>query len=212
MGRLGKWYDETVLPKVVSLGCGSEDVDELRAEVVPLAKGAVFELGCGGGFNQRHYDAAAVTSFSGIDPNASLLEAARQRARDKGWEADIREGNGEDIPFHDGAFDTVVCTYTLCSVDDPARVLAEMRRVLKPGGRMLFLEHGKAPDPGPAKWQRRIEPVWKHLAGNCHLTREIGHSIRKAGFEIEPIGRRYFEKAPKWAGWMEWGVARRAGA
>lgn len=208
---LAAWYDRVILPKVISLGCSSEDVDELRREVVPLAKGAVFELGCGGGFNQQHYNAEAVTSFSGIDPNSSLLESARERAREKGWEADIREGVGEAIPFGDGAFDTVVCTYTLCSVDDTDRVLSEMRRVLKPGGRLLFLEHGKAPDPGPAKWQRRIEPVWKHLAGNCHLTREVGVSIRKAGFEIEPIGQTYMDKAPRWAGWMEWGVARRAG-
>lgn len=168
-------------------------------------------MGCGGGFNQQHYDAGAVTSFSGVDPNGSLLDAARERARERGWDADIREGVGEAIPFGDGSFDTVVCTYTLCSVQDPEKVLAEMRRVLKPRGRLLFLEHGKAPDPGPARWQRRIEPVWKHLAGNCHLTRDIGGSIRKSGFEIEPIGQSYFDKAPRWAGWMEWGVARRAG-
>lgn len=206
-----KWYDNVILPRVISLGCGSQDVDELRRQVVPLARGAVFELGCGGGFNQQHYDAGAVTSFSGIDPNGSLLDAARGRARERGWDADIREGVGEAIPFGDGSFDTVVCTYTLCSVQDPEKVLAEMRRVLKPRGRLLFLEHGKAPDPGPARWQRRIEPVWKHLAGNCHLTRDIGGSIRKSGFEIEPIGQSYFDKAPRWAGWMEWGVARRAG-
>ncbi len=208
---VAQWYDRVVLPKVVSLGCGTEEVAELRGEVVPLAAGAVFEIGCGGGFNQALYDSDAITSFAGIDPNGSLLEAARGRAKDKGWKADIREGKGEAIPFGNGSFDTVVCTYTLCSVDDTKQVLSELRRVLKPGGRMLFLEHGKAPDSGPAKWQRRIEPVWKRLAGNCHLTREIGNSIRAAGFEVEPIGQGYFEKAPKWAGWMEWGVARRVG-
>ncbi len=207
-----QWYDRAILPKVVALGCGTPEVAELRREVVPLARGAVFELGCGGGFNQALYDSSAVTHFCGIDPNPGLLDAARARAAEKGWQADIRAGKGEAIPFGDGSFDTVVCTYTLCSVDDPARVLAEMRRVLKPDGRLLFLEHGRAPDPGPARWQRRIEPVWKHLAGNCHLTREIGNAIRAAGFEVEPIGRGYFEKAPKWAGWMEWGTARRAGA
>ncbi len=209
---IGKWYDETVLPRVISLGCGSPEIAELRREVVPLAKGAVFELGCGGGFNQPHYDAQAVTSFSGIDPNVSLLNGARKRAAEKGWDASILAGEGEDIPFGDGAFDTVVCTYTLCSVSDPGRVLSEMRRILKPGGRLLFLEHGKAPDAGPARWQRRIEPVWRRLAGNCHLTREIGGSIRAAGFEIDPIGQAYFVKVPRWAGWMEWGIARRAGA
>ncbi|MFB0611556.1 class I SAM-dependent methyltransferase [Aurantiacibacter poecillastricola] len=209
---IARWYDETILPKVISLGCGSPEVDELRREVVPLAQGAVFELGCGGGFNQQHYDTLAVTSYAGIDPNGRLLEAARKRARDRGWEVDIREGRGEDLPFPDSAFDTIVCTYTLCSVDDPARVLSEMRRVLKPGGRILFLEHGKAPDSGPARWQQRIEPVWKHIAGNCRLTREVSGTIRKAGFEIEPIGQGYFEKAPKWAGWMEWGAAKHLGA
>lgn len=208
----GNWYDAHILPKVVAAGCGTEEVAELRRQVVPLASGAVFELGCGGGYNQDLYTGSAVTSFAGIDPNGSLLEAARARAAARGWETDIREGRGESIPFHDGAFDTVVCTYTLCSVDDPERVLSEMRRVLKPGGRLLYLEHGKAPDPGPAKWQNRIEPLWKKLAGNCHLTREVGASIRRGGFEIEPIGQEYFAKAPKWAGWMEWGSARRAGA
>lgn len=209
---LARWYDRVVLPKVVAAGCGTDDVARLRREVVPLASGAVFELGCGGGYNQALYDHGRVTSLSGIDPNPALLAAARDRARASGLTADLREGVGESIPFGDGAFDTVVCTYTLCSVVSPARVLAEMRRVLKPGGRLLFLEHGRAPDPGPAKWQRRIEPVWKHIAGNCHLTRDVGHTIRRAGFDVEPIGRGYFEKAPRWAGWMEWGSARRAGA
>ncbi|TIX49969.1 class I SAM-dependent methyltransferase [Alteraurantiacibacter aquimixticola] len=209
---LRNWYDETILPKIVAAGCSSPEVSELRAHVVPLAQGKVFEIGCGGGYNQALYKKDAITQFAGIDPNASLLDTSRKRAEAQGWEADIRQGVGEAIPFPDGSFDTVVCTYTLCSVDDQAKVLSELRRILKPGGRLLYLEHGKAPDPGPAKWQRRIEPVWKKLMGNCHLTREIGAAIRPAGFEVEPIGQEYFEKAPKWAGWIEWGVARKVGA
>lgn len=205
------WYEETVLPRLVGAGCGSEEVAELRRHVVPLARGAVFEIGCGGGFNQPLYDAKAVTSFAGIDPNATLLDGARQRAAQRGWQADIRQGVGEAIPFPDASFDTVVCTYTLCSVDDPAKVLKEMRRVLKPGGRLLYLEHGRAPDPGPRKWQQRIEPVWKKLMGNCHLTREIGTAIAPAGFVLDPLGQEYFPKAPRWAGWMEWGVAVKPG-
>jgi len=205
------WYEETILPKMITAACGQEEIAQLRAKVVPLAEGRVFELGCGGGLNQIHYDRERVTAFAGIDPSAALLEGARARAKEQGWDADIRQGKGEDIPFADSAFDTVVCTYTLCSVGDHARVMAEMRRVLKPGGRLLFLEHGKAPDRGPAKWQRRIEPVWKRAMGNCHLTREIGSALRGAGFEVEPLGQEYFPKMPRWAGWMEWGTARRAG-
>lgn len=205
------WYDETVLPRLISLGCSASQLGELRSQVVPLARGRVFELGCGGGFNQQFYNPAAVSEFAGIDPNRKLLDNARSHAAMIGWPADIRMGRGEAIPFADGHFDTAVCTYTLCSVEDPGQVLSELRRVLKPGGLLLFLEHGLAPDPGPAKWQRRIEPVWKHLAGNCHLTRPIGAAIRPAGFEIEPIGQNYLSGAPRWAGWMEWGVARKVG-
>lgn len=208
---LGHWYNENILPKCVAAGCGTPEVTELRRQVVPLARGAVFEMGVGGGYNQPLYDHSAITSFAGIDPNGALLDAARARAKEAGWEADIRQGVGEAIPFDDASFDTVVCTYTLCSVDDPAKVLSEMRRVLKPGGTLLYLEHGKAPDPSLQKWQRRIEPVWKKLMGNCHLSREVGTAIAPAGFVLEPVGQEYFPGVPKWAGWMEWGVARKSG-
>jgi SAM-dependent methyltransferase len=123
---------------------------------------------------------------------------------------DIRAGVAEDLPFATGSFDTVVCTYTLCSVEDPERVLAEVRRVLAPGGRLLFLEHGRAPDQAVARWQERIEPVWKPLAGGCHLTRPVGAALRAAGFAVEPLGQAYLRQAPKIMGWMEWGVARKA--
>ncbi|MEC7889877.1 MAG: class I SAM-dependent methyltransferase, partial [Pseudomonadota bacterium] len=122
----------------------------------------------------------------------------------------IRQGVGEDIPFPDGSFDTVVCTYTLCSVDDPTSVLSELRRILAQNGRLLFLEHGRAPDAAVARWQELIEPVWKPLAGGCHLTRPIGSALRAAGFAVEPLGQAYLKKAPKVMGWMEWGVARKA--
>ncbi len=210
MGLAG-WYDETVLPRLISLGCGCPAISALRGEVVPLASGRVLEIGCGGGFNQSWYDRDRVTGFAGIDPNALLLEKSRQQARAKGWEAEVREGRGEAIPFADGSFDSVVCTFTLCSVEDQAQVVREMRRVLRPGGRLIYLEHGRAPDPGPARWQRRIEPVWRRLAGNCHLTREVGGAFLRAGLEVEPLGQAYFKQAPRWAGWMEWGTARRPG-
>ncbi|WP_370032118.1 class I SAM-dependent methyltransferase [Qipengyuania mesophila] len=203
------WYDRHIMPRLITAACGQEGIENRRKQVVPLAQGRVFELGCGGGLNQALYDPAQITSFSGIDPHEMLLDGARARAREKGWEADIRRGVGEDIPFASGSFDTVVCTYTLCSVEDPGAVLAEMWRILAPGGRLLFLEHGRAPDAGVARWQERFEPVWKPLAGGCHLTRPIGASLRGAGFAVEPLGQAYLEKTPKVLGWMEWGVARK---
>lgn len=200
------WYDQTILPRFIKCACANAKIAELRAQVVPLAEGRVFELGVGGGLNQPHYG-AKVTSFSGIDPSGKLLEYAREAAAERGWQADIRAGIGEEIPFADESFDSVVCTYTLCSVSDQAQVVREMRRILKPGGRLLFLEHGRSPDAGPAKWQNRIEPVWKNLMGNCHLTRGVFSAVEAGGFSVTRVGSRYVEGMPRWAGWTEWGVA-----
>ena len=207
---LRHWYEETVLPKMIGCACADPKIAALRQQVVPLAEGRVFEIGCGGGLNQPFYDAAKVTAYAGIDPNGALLDKARAAARIRGWQADIREGKGEAIPFADESFDTVVCTYTLCSVDDHARVLSELQRILRPGGRLLFLEHGRSPEPGPAKWQRRIEPLWKNLMGNCHLTRPVSEAVGESGFALHRAEHKYMEKMPKWAGFMEWGIARKA--
>lgn len=208
---LGQWYDAHIMPRLVTCACSQGQVLKRRSELVPLAKGDVFEIGCGGGINQQFYNAAAITSYAGIDPHGGLLEGARAEAEKKGWPADIRQGIGEDIPFPDRFFDSVVCTFTLCSVQDPARVLRELRRILRPGGQALFLEHGRAPDANVAVWQDRIEPVWKRMAGGCHLTRPIGSAFRGAGFEVEPMGQGYLPKAPKFAAWNEWGIARKPG-
>lgn len=208
---LQQWYDRHVLPRFINLACSQGQIMKRRSQIVPLASGDVFELGCGGGLNQEFYRTEEVSSFSGIDPHATLLEQARARAEERGWRTDIREGIGEDIPFAAGSFDTVVCTFTLCSVVDPGQVMSEMRRILKPGGRLLFLEHGRAPDANVAKWQDRIEPTWKKIGGGCHLTRPIGSALRGSGFEVEPLGQGYLPKSPKFASWNEWGVARKAG-
>ena len=205
------WYDEHIVSRLIVVGASQPPIMERRAEVVPLASGRVFEIGCGGGLNQRFYDRDKVTGFAGLDPSGKLREYATAEARKKGWDADIRHGYGENIPFADEEFDSVVCTFTLCSVSDAPQVLSEMRRILKPGGRLLFLEHGRAPEASVRKWQRRIEPVWKRALGNCHLTRPIGDAIRGAGFSVRPVGEGYLPKGPKLASWMEWGEAVKAG-
>lgn len=208
---LGNWYEAKVMPKLITCACSQGQVMKRRAAVVPLAQGDVFELGCGGGINQSFYNSTAITSYAGIDPHEGLLDQARAAAQAKGWRADIRQGWGEAIPFPDDGFDCVVCTFTLCSVEAPRQVLCEMRRILRPGGTVLFLEHGRAPDAGVQRWQERIEPVWKRLAGGCHLTRPISAALAEAGFAVEPFGQGYTPKAPRFAGWMEWGAARKLG-
>ena len=209
---LASWWDRHGVPRLIKIACGAPQIMKLRSHIVPMAEGDVFEIGCGGGINQPFYNAEAIDSYAGIDPGGKLLEYAQSAAEAKGWPADIRDGVGEAIPFEDDRFDTVVCTFTMCSVQDQKQVVREMRRILRPGGKMLFLEHGRAPDASVARWQDRIEPLWKPFAGGCHLTRPITEAVRKGGFEIEPLGKRYMPKTPRPFGWVEWGIGRKAGA
>ena len=206
-----EWWDQVAVSRMIKYGCGAERMTELRSDVIPLAQGAVFELGCGAGANQKLYDPARVTSFASVEPSLKLREFAMAEARKKGWQVDIQPGFGEALPFADESFDTVVCTFTMCSVGDQAQSLREMRRVLKPGGLLLYAEHGRAPDPDVLRWQERIEPVWKKVMGNCHLTRHVTRAIDEAGFTATPLARQYMTPGPRWAGWMEWGSAVKSG-
>lgn len=204
---LAQWYDEQVVPRFIRCACSSPVIMHLREKVVPLAGGRVFEIGCGGGINQPYYDPARISGYAGLDPSPKGLEFARAAAEAKGWQADLRQGSGEAIPFGDASFDCVVCTFTLCSVESQAQTLSELRRILRPGGRLLYAEHGCAPDPGVQRWQNRVDPLWSRLAGGCHLNRPIAGPMRAAGFVPEPLGQGYAPKTPRWVGWMEWGVA-----
>jgi ubiquinone/menaquinone biosynthesis C-methylase UbiE len=205
------WYDDHIVPRMIKVACGQQGIAERRQQLVPRATGLVFEIGCGGGLNQQYYDPRKINGFAGIDPSGKGIEYAKAEAAKNGWDADIRQGFGEAIPFGDEKFDTVVCTYTLCSVENTAQVLSELRRILKPGGRLLFLEHGRAPDRGVQRWQTRIEPVWKSLMGGCHLTRSITGAVDEAGFQTTPIDKGYMPGMPKFASWMEWGEAVKTG-
>lgn len=196
------------MPRMITFCCGQPAIASARSRIVPRAHGEVLELGCGGGINLDHYDRSRVTRLSGIDPSPQLLEGARAAARARGMEVDFRPGYAETLPFAAASFDTVLTTFTLCSVQDPDAVLAEMRRVLKPGGVILFLEHGAAPDSGPARWQQRIEPVWKKMAGGCHLTRPVAEAFRARGFALSECHARYMPKTPRFLGWIEMGEAR----
>lgn len=202
------WWDRKVVPKLIGCACAQPQIMKARSRIVPQASGDVLELGCGGGINMQFYAPERIASFSGLDPSPALLDASRKAAQAKGMTADIRGGVGEAMPFADVSFDTILVTFTLCSVDDQAQVLAEMRRVLRPGGKVLFLEHGSAPDEGVRKWQRRIEPIWSRIGGNCHLTRAITGAYEAAGFTVSGGDKAYMPKTPRPFGWIEWGEAR----
>ncbi|MDP1967450.1 MAG: class I SAM-dependent methyltransferase, partial [Reyranella sp.] len=167
------FYDRHIMPRLIGCACASKPIMKQRVKVVPRAAGKVLELGIGGGANLQFYDPSKVESVFGVDPSAELRARAMTAERPQGLNVDIQDGTAEALPFEDASFDCVVCTFTLCSVQSPAAALAEARRVLKPGGRFLYCEHGLAPDPGVARWQARLEPVWKSIAGGCHLTRPI---------------------------------------
>lgn len=204
---LSSWYEEHVVPRLIRCACSSPAIARARAMIVPLAHGRVLEIGCGGGLNQSFYQSSRIGSYAGIDPSAKGLAFARAAAAGMAWSADFRQNAGEAIPFETAAFDTAVCTFTLCSVSDPPQVLRELRRILRPGGQLLFAEHGLAPDARVRTWQARIEPVWKRLAGGCHLSRPVTSAIAQAGFDVASAGQHYAPGMPRWAGWLEWGSA-----
>lgn len=202
------FWEKHAVPRIIKFACSQPAVMKDRSEIVPQAQGEVLELGCGGGINLQFYDRSKIDKLTGLDPSAELLDYTRQEAKTLGFEMSILDGIGEAMPFADDSFDTVLTTFTLCSVQDGKQVLNEMRRVLKPGGKILFLEHGRAPDKGPEKWQQRIEPMWKHIAGGCHLHRPVSKLFAAEGFALHQEGGHYAPKTPRWLGWMEFGEAR----
>ncbi len=202
------FYDRHIMPRLIGCACASPPIMKQRAKVVPLAEGRVLELGIGGGLNLAFYDPAKVSEVRGVDPSEALRMRALAAPRPEGLKVSIEDGTAEALPFEDRSFDSVVCTFTLCSVQSHAAALAEARRVLKPSGALLYCEHGLAPDTGVAKWQARIEPVWKAIAGGCHLTRPIGAAIEMAGFRLDSWQSMFLPGTPRIFGWSEWGAAR----
>ena len=184
MGRVRRAWDARVLPWLVEKACRSTTILAERRRWVPQAKGDVLELGVGSGLNLAFYDAARVHEVVGIDPSAPLLARAQARVAGAPVPVELVEAACEALPFTAARFDTVLTTYVLCSVTDAARALAEVRRVLRPGGRLLFVEHGRSDRPRTAAWQRRLTPAWRVVGGNCHLDRDIAGLLRAAGFEL----------------------------
>lgn len=184
-------YERYILPKLIDVACSTGNVMKARSKIVPQALGEVLEVGIGSGLNLPFYDPKKVSSIIGIDPAAQMQSLARKRATAIGIPVEVIAVDVQGIHADTDRFDTIVMTFTLCSIDDPVPALREMARVLKPGGRLLFCEHGLAPDPSIERWQHRLTPFWKPMAGGCHLDRDIPALIRAGGFVIDELSEEY---------------------
>jgi len=199
-------YDDYVLPHLIHLACGTRPVRKQREKVVPLASGRVLEIGMGSGLNLPYYDRNRVERLWGLEPSRGMRRKAANRLRRADIPVEWLDLPGEEIPLDDDSVDTVVLTYTLCSIPDWLRALQQMRRVLKPGGSLVFCEHGEAPDANVRKWQAGLEPVWKKVAGGCHLARPIPRCLNDAGFRIDHMESAYIP-GPRFASFNYWGTA-----
>ena len=201
-------YDRYILPGLINAACSARPINRQRMKIVPQAEGVVLELGFGSGLNLPYYDAGKVTRLIALEPSLGMLAKAEDKAKEAKFPVDVLAETAEKLSLDDESVDTVLVTYSLCTIPDPVSALRAARRVLKPGGRLLFCEHGKAPDEGVFRWQRRIEPVWKVIGGGCHLTREIPKLVTAAGFGVDAMETMYLPKSPRWAGFNYWGSAR----
>ncbi len=198
------FYEKRILPKMIHCACGTKPTMKQRAKVVPYAEGRVLEIGIGSGLNLSFYQKEKVSSLVGIDPSKETWEVNENKRADLDFKY-IQTG-AEDLPLADQSFDTIVITYTLCTIPDGIRALGEMRRVLKPNGKMLFCEHGKAPDAAVLKWQNRINPLWKRVGGGCHLNIDIPQLLEDNGFQLTDLKTMYIP-GPKFLSFNYWGNA-----
>jgi ubiquinone/menaquinone biosynthesis C-methylase UbiE len=190
------FYQRRILPRLIHFGMRQKQLLPLRERLVAGARGRVLELGIGSGLNLPFYP-RELDVLLGLDPSRELLQMAKRHSSWVHFPVELSEGQAEDIPLDDGAVDHVVMSWTLCSVADPARVLSEVRRVLRPGGSLLFVEHGRAPEPRVSRWQDRLTPAWRTLAGGCHLNRPIARLIEDAGLRLTELEMGYLLAGPR---------------
>lgn len=184
------WWTERVVPRIADKACGTSEIAELREQVCVGLHGRVLEIGFGSGHNLKHLP-AGVESVSAVEPADTGWQLSERRRKESRVPVRRTGLDGQALTEPDEAFDAVLTTFSLCTIPDAARALAEVRRVLRPGGRLHFLEHGLAPDAGVATWQHRLDPVQRRLAGGCHLSRDIPGLVRASGLEIETVESSY---------------------
>jgi ubiquinone/menaquinone biosynthesis C-methylase UbiE len=200
-------YQRYLLPRLIHCVCGSPIIEHQRRLVVPRARGQVLEIGFGSGLNLAHYRREQVERLWALEPSAEMRALAAPRIAASGLDVELLDLPGEAIPLPAHSVDCVVLTFTLCTIPDAAAALAQVRRVLRPGGRLLFCEHGTAPDANVRRWQDRLDGLWGRLAGGCHLNREMAPLIESVGFRFDDLQSRYLPRTPRFAGYNTWGSA-----
>jgi|TARA_B110000438_G_scaffold292890_1_gene331899 ubiquinone/menaquinone biosynthesis C-methylase UbiE len=201
-------YEKYFLPKFLDCACGSKPIEYQRKKVVPFAEGVVLEVGIGSGLNLPFYDKSKIKEIWALDPSEELSKIAKETALKVGLDVNFTSCGAEDIPLPDNHFDTVLITYTLCTIPEVYRANEEIKRVLKDDGKLLFCEHGLAPDEGISKWQSRVNGLWGRIAGGCNLNRDIPKLLADSGFEILDMEQMYLPSTPKIAGYNYWGSAK----
>jgi ubiquinone/menaquinone biosynthesis C-methylase UbiE len=200
------FYDDRILPRVINLACSSKPTMKQREKIVPLAEGDVLEIGFGSGLNVPYYDTQKVRKIFGLEPSEGMRKLAAERVSASMLDVEFIDLPGEEIPLEENSVDTVLMTYTLCTIPNVGAALQGMRRVLKPGGKLLFCEHGKAPDEGVHRWQNKLNPAWSKVAGGCNMNRDIPALIEASGFRISMDERMYIP-GPRILSYNYWGSA-----
>ena len=190
----------------MNFACSASPNQKQRQKIVPEATGEILEIGFGGGLNVPFYDPSKVKKIWALEPSEGMRRMAQPAVNGTDMDIEFIELPGEQIPLDDNSVDTVLVTYTLCTISDTEAALQGMRRVLKPQGRLLFCEHGKAPDENVARWQTRLNPAWSRIAGGCQMNRDIPALINEGGFNIE-IDERMYIPGAKILCYNYWGSA-----
>ena len=201
------FYEDRVLPHLIDLACSTKPARKQREKIVHLAEGDVLEIGFGSGLNLPYYDGDKVRKIFGLEPSEGTRRKSQSNVDASGLDVEFIDLPGEEIPLESQSVDTVLVTFTLCSIDDAAAALEGMRRVLRPGGKLLYCEHGAAPDDSVRRWQERLNPGWKRVSGGCNMNRDIPALIESTGFSITTDERMYIP-GPKILSYNYWGAAK----
>ena len=200
------FYEKYILPCCLDKACSIGPIEKQRAKIVPFATGHVLEIGIGSALNLPHYDPTKVEKITGVDPDEHIWKCSQTRRKAVQFPVERIGLSGEDIPMSTGSVDTVVVTYSLCTIPNPIKALREMRRILKPGGDILFCEHGRSAEANIVKWQNRIDPLWSKIAGGCHSGRDIPDLLEQAGLQTTELHQGYIP-GPKVLAYNYWGRA-----